>query len=92
VQQRSILFHAIEPDRRLPPSDPLRKKWAVFRGFARNSVPPSKDAMRLAENVWLVTLPDYPMVADRLAEVATLNAISYEFLEVAHEQQWTRGP
>jgi hypothetical protein len=78
---RSILFHAIEPDQ---PS----RAWRIFRQEALVTIAPSEGALRLSVNAWLVSLPDYPMVVDRLAEIAKKYGLSCSILEVEHDKQW----
>jgi hypothetical protein len=80
---KSVLFVA-----RIDPEAPARHDWANFSQDLKEQITQDKNALRLAENVWLLNLEKSLSPLGWLISLAEKNSISYGLLPFEKEPIW----
>ena len=62
--------------------------WAAFTEQIDKKIKPTQDALRLAENVWLVNLQASVAPFGWLVASADIHGVSYGILPFEHEPEW----
>jgi hypothetical protein len=73
------------------PETPNEGDWQEFARRAVQKVKPSKDALRLSENVWLINVQASVAPLGWLVANAEQLKVSYGILPFEHEPQWLPG-
>jgi hypothetical protein len=80
---KSVLFVA-----RIDPKAPQRFDWDKFGKGLAEKIKLGKDALRLAENVWLLNLTGSVSALGWLISLAEENSLSYGILPFEKEPVW----
>jgi hypothetical protein len=80
---KSVLFVA-----RIDPEAPARLDWSRFSQGLEEKITQGKDALRLAENVWLLNLENSVSALGWLISLAEQNSLSYGILPFEKEPVW----
>jgi hypothetical protein len=67
------------------------KDWVGFTDVIDAKVKPGEGIMRLAENVWLVSVRDQVSAFASLVSVSERFGVAYAILPFEHEPEWLPG-